>query len=203
MRFNLVVAFVVYGSALLSQGRLTMLDSINTKREKDRGVFKLYIKRPEFECMAGMYRNRETATQGFAPFTLTYQVYLPFQFDLDYLNKPAGDKLMKLNTVMVIHHSRFGNYALGLGQRFSFLIFKQAYLSYQPGLVWCEPVKKGTDDGIVSMGFSLHHAFTFSYYLSSMFKVSANVLHLSGGNLFKGVKNNQDVLALGLSYSMP
>jgi len=177
------------------------LDSLNLLREKDRGVFKLYIKKPEFECITGFYRNRETATQGFEPINFTYHVYLPFQFDLSYLNRPAGDKLLILNTTLIVHHSKFGNYALGLGQRFSFLTFKHAYLSYQGGLVWCEPVKRNTNDGINTMGFCLHHEFSFSYWLSRHWKISANVVHLSSGNLFKSVKNNQDVIGIGVSYA--
>ncbi|MDO8999692.1 MAG: hypothetical protein Q7W45_08005 [Bacteroidota bacterium] len=177
-----------------------MLDSLNLVRQSDKGIFNLYIKKPEVEIIVGAFRNRETSTQGFEPFNFTYHIYLPFQFDLNYVNLKAKDKLLKINSTFIVHHSKYGNYAIGLGSRFSFLVFKKAYLSYQIGLVWCEPVKKNTNDGINYMGFSLHHEFSFSYNLSKHFKLSANVIHISNGNIFKEVKNIQDVIGLGVAY---
>lgn len=180
--------------------RQNMLDSLNLVRQSDKGIFNLYIKKPEVEIIVGAFRNRETSTQGFEPFNFTYHIYLPFQFDLNYVNLKAKDKLLKINSTFIVHHSKYGNYAIGLGSRFSFLVFKKAYLSYQIGLVWCEPVKKNTNDGINYMGFSLHHEFSFSYNLSKHFKLSANVIHISNGNIFKEVKNIQDVIGLGVAY---
>lgn len=199
---KLFVCFILFTLSGFAQEspRQHMLDSLNKVRENDRGIFKLYIKKPEIEIIAGVFRNRETATQGFEPINFTYHIYLPFQFDLNYVNLKAHDKLLKINTTLIIHHSKYGNYALGLGNRFSFLIFKRAYLSYQIGLVWCEVVKRNTNDGINTMGFCLHHEFSFSYNISKHFKLSANAVHISSGNLFKGVKNNQDVLGLGIAY---
>lgn len=177
-----------------------MLDSLNKARESDKGVFNLYIKKPEVEIIIGAFRNRETATQGFEPFTLTYHIYLPFQFDLNYVNLKAKDKLLKINTIFIVHHSKYGNYAVGLGTRFSFLVLKKTYVSYQVGVVWCEPVKPNTNDGINDMGFSLHHEFSLSYNLSKHFKLSANAIHMSNGHIFNKVKNNQDVLGVGVGY---
>jgi hypothetical protein len=74
------------------------------------------------------------------------------------------------------------------------------YLSYQPGLVWCEVVKHNTNDGINEMGFCLHHEFSLSYRIVEQVELSANVIHLSNGHLFKNVKNNQDVLGIGIAY---
>lgn len=178
-----------------------MLDSLNKARENDRGAFNLYIKKPEIEIIGGVFRNRASTQQGFKPINLTYHIYLPFQFDLNYVNLKAKDKLMKINTALIVHHSKYGNYALGLGNRFSFLLFKKTYLSYQIGLVWCEPVKKNSDDGINYMGFCLHHEFSLSYNATEHIRLSANILHISNGNLFKGVENIQDVLGLGAAYS--
>jgi len=180
--------------------RQTMLDSLNETRQSDKGAFNLYIKKPEIEIIGGVFRNRETATQGFEPINFTYHIYLPFQYDLNYVNVKAHDKLLKINAMLIVHHSKYGNYAMGLGTRFSFLILKKTYLSYQAGVVWCEPVKRNTNDGINYMGFCLHHEFSISYSLAKHFKLSANVVHISNGDIFKDVKNNQDVLGLGLAY---
>lgn len=197
------VLFLLISASALAQdntSQKTLLDSLNKERENDRGVFNLYIKKPEIEIIAGAFRNRDYATQGFEPFNLTYHVYLPFQFDLNYVNVKAREKLLKINANFIIHHSKYGNYALGLGTRFSFLIFKKTYISYQAGLVWCEPVKSNTNDGINNMGFCLHHEFSISYYPSKHIKTSANIIHLSNGGIFKGVENNQDVIGLGIAY---
>lgn len=180
--------------------RQTVLDSLNKARENDRGVFNLYVKKAELEIIGGVFRNRQTSTQGFEPINFTYHIYLPFQFDLNYVNLKAKGKLLAINSTLIVHHSKYGNYAIGLGARFSFLIFKKTYLSYQGGLAWCEPVKRKTNDGINNMGFSLHHEFSFSYYVSNHIKLSANLVHLSSAGLFKGVNNNQDVLGLGIAY---
>ena len=180
--------------------RQGLLDSINGAREQDRGVFNLYIKKPEFEIIAGAFRDRESTSPGFEPINFTYHVYLPFEFDLNYLNLKAKDKLLKLNTLFIVHHSKYGNYAIGLGERFSFLLAKKLYLSYQIGLAWCEPVKRNTNDGINDMGFCLHHEYGLGYSIAKHFKASLNIIHLSNGNVFKNVDNNQDVIGVGLSY---
>jgi len=180
--------------------RQELLDSLNRSRENDKGIFNLYIKKPEVEIIGGVFRNRETTSQGFEPVNFTYNIYLPFQYDLNYVNLKAKGKLLILNTILIVHHSKYGNYAIGLGERFSFLMAKNLYLSYQPGIVWCENVKRKVNDGINNMGFSLHHEFSLSYYVSKHVKLSANVVHLSSAGLFKGVSNNQDVLGLGISY---
>jgi hypothetical protein len=199
---KLLVLFFVLVASVTAQDspRQVMLDSLNKSREADRGAFNLYIKKFHIEVIAGVFRNRESALQGFQPINFTYNIYLPFQFDLNYVNLKAEDKLLKLNTVFVAHHSKYGNYAIGLGERFGFLIVKKMYLSYQPGVVWCEPVKRNTNDGINYMGFSLHHEFSLSYRLSKHIEISVNAVHLSSGRLFKNVKNNQDVLGVGIGY---
>jgi hypothetical protein len=88
-----------------------------------------------------------------------------------------------------------------LGERFSFLIAKRLYFSYQVGLVWCEVVKKDTDDGFRQMGFNFHHEFNISYGITKRIALSANLIHISYGGVFKNVKNNQDVLGIGVSYN--
>ncbi|MDQ3109451.1 MAG: hypothetical protein M3R17_06110 [Bacteroidota bacterium] len=202
MRTRLLVYFLIFTIPCFAQNspEQTLLDSLNNARENDRGVFKLYIKKPEVEIIAGVFRNRESIQQGFEPVNFTYHIFLPFQFDLSYVNLKAKDKLLKINTAFIVHHSKYGNYAIGLGIRFSFLIFKKTYLSYQPGLVWCEPVKSNTNDGINDLGFCLHHEFSVSYTLSKHFKLSANAIHISNGNIFNKVNNLQDVLGVGVAY---
>lgn len=199
---KLLIFFITFTIPCLAQNspRQMMLDSLNAVRETERGVFNLYIKKPEVEIIAGVFRNREANHQGFEPFNLTYHVYLPFQFDLNYVNLKAKDKLLKINLVFIVHHSKYGNYAIGAGSRLSFLIFRKTYLSYQAGVVWCEPVKRNTNDGINDMGFCLHHEFSLSHNVSKHIKLSLNVVHISNGNLFKAVKNNQDVLGIGVAY---
>lgn len=179
-----------------------LLDSINKSREKDRGAFNLYIKKTKFEVIGGGFRNRSTPTQGFEPINFTYHIYLPFQFDLNYINVPAEDKILKINLPLIIHHSKYGNYAIGLGSRFSFLVYKRLYLSYQAGVVWCEVVKRNTNDGFYNMGFCLHHEFNLCYGITKKIEISANLIHLSNGGVFPGVKNNQDVIGLGLAYQL-
>jgi hypothetical protein len=121
--------------------------------------------------------------------------------EFNRVNFKAGDKLIKLNTPLIVQHSRYGNYAIGLGERFSFLIAKRLYFSYQVGLVWCEVVKKDTDDGFRQMGFNFHHEFNISYGITKRIALSANLIHISYGGVFKNVKNNQDVLGIGVSYN--
>lgn len=176
-----------------------MLDSLNTAREKDRGAFNLYIKKLRADVIAGVFRNRESG-QGFRPANLTYNIYLPFQFDLNYVNLSAKEKILKINTVLIAHHSHYGNYAFGLGNRFSFLLLRKTYLGYQIGLVWCEPVKKNTDDGINDMGFSLHHQISLGYGITNRIELSANIVHISDGNIFGSVDNTQDVIGVGIGY---
>lgn len=178
-----------------------LLDSLNLQREKDRGAFNLYITKTKLELIGGAYRNRSYPDQNFEPFTLTYHIYLPFQLELNRVNFKAGDKLMKINMPLIVHHSKYGNYALGLGIRFSFLIIKRLYLSYQPGLVWCEVVKPKTNDGFSYMGFNLHHEFNLSYNITKRIDISANLIHISNGAIFTSVKNNQDVIGIGLGYN--
>ncbi|MBL7921399.1 MAG: hypothetical protein JNJ40_13865 [Bacteroidia bacterium] len=198
---RLLFCFILASSYCFSQSeRQQLLDSLNKARENERGVFKLYIKKPEIEVIGGVFRNRETATQGFEPINFTYNISLPFQFDLNYVNLKAHDKLLKINANLIVHHSKYGNYALGMGARFSFLVIKRTYLSYQGGVVWCEVVKRNTNDGITNMGFCLHHEFSLSHNITKHIKVSVNAVHISNGNLFKGVKNNQDVLGIGIAY---
>lgn len=202
MRIMFFIYFLIFTLPCSAQkdAREVLLDSLNNVREKDRGAFNLYIKKPEIEIIAGVFRNRESIWQGFEPVNFTYHIYLPFQFDLNYVNLKAKDKLLKINAAFIVHHSRYGNYAMGLGNRFSFLILKKTYVSYQIGLVWCEVVKRNTNDGINHMGFALHHEFSLSYTLSEHFKLSANAIHLSNGNIFTGGKNLQDVLGVGAAY---
>jgi hypothetical protein len=80
-------------SSVAQNRRNEILDSLNEARSYDKGAFNLYIKKLEFEIIAGAYRNRQTALQSFSPLTFTYQVYLPFQYDLNYVNLKARDKL--------------------------------------------------------------------------------------------------------------
>lgn len=200
---KLLIPFLLFTIPCFAQNddRQILLDSLNKAREKDRGAFNLYIKKPEIEIIAGAFRSRESSRQGFEPVNFTYHIYLPFQFDLNYVNLHARDKLLKVNSTFIVHHSKYGNYAIGPGLRFGFLIIKKTYLSYQAGVVWCEPVKSNTNDGIIYMGFNLHHELSLSYTISKHIKISANAIHLSNGHIFKKVKNNQDVLGIGLSYA--
>jgi hypothetical protein len=203
MRRALLLCFLLSALSCFAQDdpKQLLLDSLNAARENDRGAFNLYIKKPEVEIIIGAFRNRESIWQGFQPVNFTYHISLPFQFDLNYVHLKAKDKLLKINAVFIVHHSRYGNYAIGLGSRFSFLVLKKTYLGYQGGIVWCESVKPNTDDGINYMGFSLHHEFSLSYNLSKHFKLSANAIHLSNGRIFKGGKNLQDVLGVGCAYA--
>ncbi len=199
---KLFIFFLLFSIPCFAQNnaKQTLLDSLNKAGESDRGSFNLYIKKLELEIITGVFRNRETSQQGFEPVNFTYHVYLPFQFDLNYVNLKAKGKLLKINTAFIVHHSKYGNYAIGLGTRFSFLVLKKTYLSYQLGAVWCEPVKRNTNDGINYMGLCLHHEFSLSYTLSEHIKLSANIVHISSGQIFKGVENNQDVLGVGIAY---
>jgi hypothetical protein len=181
------------------QSKQAMLDSLNKAREKDLGAFNLYATKTKIEFIGGFFRT--SATQGFQPFTCTYHVYLPVQLEFNRVNAIAGDKLMKFNMPLIVHHSKYGNYAIGLGIRTSFLIYKRLYFSYQIGLVWCEVVKKNTDDGFKQMGFNFHHEFNITYGITKRIALSANLIHISNGGLFKDVKNNQDVLGIGVSYN--
>ena len=199
---KLIFTFLIISFSSLAQtnAKQILLDSLNKAQQKDEGVFNLYIKKLKVEVIAGAFRNRQTATQGFEPINFTYNIYLPFQFDLNYVNLSAKDKLLKINAAFIFHHSKYWNYALGIGSRFSFLVCKKTYVSYQIGMVWCEPIKSKTNDGINYLGFCLHHEFSVNYVLSKHFELSLNAVHLSNGNIWKSVKNNQDVLGIGAAY---
>lgn len=199
---RLFIFLLIYTNYVYAQNspRQVLLDSLNKANESNRGVFKLYIKKAELEIIPGFYRNRESSQQGFEPLNFTYHFYLPFQFDLNYANLSAKDKLLKINSVFILHHSKYLNYAAGLGCRLSLLLFKKTYFCYQPGLVWCEVVNRKANDGINYMGFCLHHELSFNYHISKHIKLSANAIHISNGNIFKEVENNQDVLGLGFAY---
>lgn len=201
MRNLLLLSILLASNPSYSQNtqKQDLLDSLNKTREKDLGAFNLYATKTKLEFIGGFYRS--TADKGFQPFTCTYHIYLPFQFEFNRVNLMAGDKLIKLNTPLIVQHSRYGNYALGLGERFSFLIVKRLYFSYQIGVVWCEVVKKDTDDGFRQMGFNFHHEFNLSYGITKRIALSANLIHISYGGVFKNVKNNQDVLGIGVSYN--
>jgi hypothetical protein len=198
---KLLIPFLLFSISCFAQPneRQNLLDSLNAARENERGAFKLYIKKPEIEIIVGAFRNRTSIQQGFEFGNFTYHIFLPFQFDLSYVNLKAKDKLLKINSALIVHHSKYGNYAIGLGARFSFLVFKKTYLSYQPAVVWCETVKPNTNDGINYMGFCMHHEFSLSVNVSKHIKVSANAIHISNGHIFK-VKNKQDVLGLGVAW---
>ena len=200
-RYSLIILLII-GSiwSSLAQERKRVLDSLDNASENRRGVFKLYIIRPTAEIYLSGYRNRESALQGFRPLTLSYILYLPFQYDLSYVHLKAKEKLIKLNTVFILHHSSYFNYAMGIGERFSFLLFKHTYLSYQGGVSWCEVVNRKASDGINTMGFSFHHVFSLKYTITDCFGLSFNLSHLSGGNIFKDVNNNQDAIGFGASY---
>ena len=198
-----LVLFYITSFSCFSQnnkGEL-LLDSLNQNREKNRGAFNLYVTKTKLEIIAGAFRNRSNPNQGFEPINFTYHVYLPFQFELNRVNVQAGDKLLKINMPLIVHHSKYGNYAIGLGGRFSFLICKRLYISYQIGVVWCEVVKPKTNDGFTHMGFNLHHEFNLSYGITKKIEINLNVIHISNGGLFKEVKNNQDVIGLGVAYN--
>ena len=64
---KLTFTFLLFSFICMGQNspREMLLDSLNRSKEKDRGAFNLYIKKPKFELIAGAFRNRETATQGF------------------------------------------------------------------------------------------------------------------------------------------
>ncbi len=192
----LVAASSCYGQV---NSKEELLDSLNKSREKDLGAFNLYATKTKIEFIGGAYRT--SSTEGFQPFTCTYHVYLPFQLELNRVNLKAEDKIMKINMPLIVHHSKYGNYAIGLGTRISFLIYKRLYFSYQIGLVWCEVVRKDTDDGFKQMGFNFHHEFNVSYGITKRIALSANLIHISYGGVFKDVKNNQDVLGIGVSYN--
>jgi hypothetical protein len=196
---SLILLMVLDAGAQL---RKKLLDSLNAVAEPHRGTFQLYIIRPAAEIVVSGYRNRDNAVQGFRPFAFSYFFYLPFQYDLSYVHIKAKEKLIKLNTVFIVHHSTYFNYALGLGERLSFLIIKHTYFSYQGGLAWCEVVNKKANDGIHSMGFSFHHTFSLNYTCTQRFQMSLNVSHISGGNLFPKMNNNQDAVGVGAFFKL-
>ncbi len=175
------------------------LDSINSLNRSKEGVFNLYIKPFRGESVAGLYRNRALGTN-FAPFNITYNIYLPFEWSLNYVNNIAHDKLLKTNVVLFLHHTNNGNYAIGAGLRNSFLIIPKLYFNYQLGLAWCEVVKRNTSDGFVGMGPAFHHQISLSLFLNKQIELSLNVIHLSNGNIFNSPDNLQDVIGLGIAF---
>lgn len=192
--------FFLFSIATFAQTRNEVLDSLNNVRKPEKGVFNLYIKKFKAEIIPGFYRTRQDGDNSFNPLNFTYNVYLPFQFDLNYANIKAKEKIFKINPVLVIHHSTKGNYAAGLATRLSFLICPKIYLSYQFGLIWCEVTNKNAKDGLTNKGFNLHHNLALSYSISKSIEVTLNVLHVSNGSLFKTPGNLQDVFGIGIAY---
>jgi len=200
-RFVILLFTIISVHLCTAQTRTQLLDSLLKADEPLRGKFALYIRPAAFEIMTGLYRSRTQITTPFSPFAASYQVYLPFQFELGYLHFSEKEKLIKLNTLVVFHHTNHLNYAMGLGERLSFLLTHKTYLSYQGGIVWCEVMNRKVNDGITMMGFSLHHVMTLSYQLTQPFNLSLNFCHLSSGRLFQSIDNNQDYIAVGIKYT--
>lgn len=194
----LILILFVHSISTNAQIKTNVLDSLNEARKSEKGLFKLYIKKFKAEAIVGVYRNRKD--MAFKALNLTYLLYLPFQFDLNYANNQAKEKLLKINPLVVIHHSTEGNYAAGLAAKISFLVFPKAYLSYQLGLIWCEVTNPKANDGLTNKGFNLHHNLAFSYSISKSIEVSLNVLHVSNGSLFKTQGNLQDVVGIGIAF---
>ncbi len=199
MKKNIFIILILFCSIITkAQNRNLVLDSLNDARKSDRGLFKLYIKKFKAEAIVGLYRNRKDMS--FKGMNFTYLLYLPFQFDLNYASIKAKEKLLKINPVVVIHHSTKGNYSAGLATKISFLVFPKAYLSYQLGLVWSEVTNPTANDGLINKGFNLHHNLALSYSISKSIELSLNVLHVSNGSLFKTQGNLQDVIGIGIAF---
>lgn len=175
------------------------LDSINQLSRHKEGAFNLYVKPFRGEAVVGVYRNRVPGNN-FTPFNLNYNIYLPFEWSLNYLNSLAHDKLLKTNVVLLLHHTNNGNYAIGAGLRNSFLIIPKLYFNYQLGLAWCEMVKANTGDGFVGMGPAFHHQISLSLFINKQVELSLNVIHLSNGNIFNSPANLQDVIGFGIAF---
>ncbi|TAF73057.1 MAG: hypothetical protein EAZ53_13920 [Bacteroidetes bacterium] len=200
MRTKIILFLFLNVFILNAQKNSYILDSLNESRKNERGLFKLYIKKFKAEVITGVYRTRKDNDMSFKALNFTYLLYLPFQFDLNYANNRAREKLLKINPLVVIHHSTKGNYAAGLATKISFLVFRKAYLSYQLGLIWCEVTNPIAGDGLTNKGFNLHHNLAFSYSISKSIEISLNVLHVSNGSLFKTPGNLQDVFGIGIAF---
>jgi ABC-type uncharacterized transport system fused permease/ATPase subunit len=195
-KHKLIILLIIINYNYFAQNN--KLDSINLSNCNDKGAFNLYIKKFRGEFIGGVYRNRDL-TQSFSPFNLTYNIYLPFEIALNYINNIAHDKLLKTNVVLFLHHTNYGNYAIGGGIRNSFLLVKKTYFNYQIGIAWCEVVNKKLNDGFVGMGAAFHHQISLSYFINKKTEISLNVLHLSNGNVFNSPDNIQDVIGIGIT----
>lgn len=196
-KFKLIILFIFINKLLFAQNKT--LDSINNANRNNLGAFNLYIKSFRAEAVGGFYRNRSPGNS-FSPFNLTYNVYLPFEWSLNYINNIAHDKLLKSNLLLFLHHSNYGNYAFGAGLRNSFLIIPKLYFNYQIGLAWCEVVNKNKIDGFVGMGTAFHHQISLSVFLNKQIELSLNIVHLSNGNIFNSPPNLQDVIGIGFAF---
>lgn len=197
LNYRLILFLFFCSKGLFSQKEI--LDSLNSATRHREGVFNLYIQPFRGEANVGFYRNRISGNH-FEPINLNYNIYLPFEWSLNYLNNFAHDKLLKTNLVLFLHHTNNGNYAIGAGLRNSFLILPKFYFNYQLGLAWCEVVKRNTSDGFVGMGPAFHHQISLSLFINKQVELSLNVIHLSNGNIFNSPANLQDVIGLGIAF---
>lgn len=201
MKSVLVAIIFLFGISTKSLKAQLKSDSLaNNSFEKDRGTFTLRVKKFRAQVIGGFYRNREPGNN-LQPINFTYNLFLPFQYDFGYKYLPNKEKVIKINTAFIFHHTNNGNHALGMGLQPSFLLAKHLYLNYQFGVVWCEVVKRNTNDGFNAMGFCFHHQFGLSYNITKQFNVSLNAVHISNGNIFKNARNLQDVVGVGVGYS--
>jgi hypothetical protein len=197
LKFKFFILFFLINK--LFNAQVNTLDSINYLNRNNQGAFNLYIKSFRGETVGGFYRNRSPNNK-FNPFNLTYNIYLPFEWALNYINNIAHDKLLKSNLLIFLHHSNNGNYAFGVGLRNSFLIIPKLYFNYQLGLAWCEVVKRNTADGFVGMGPAFHHQISISYFINKQVELSFNIIHLSNGNILNSPSNLQDVIGIGVAF---
>lgn len=167
----------------------------------NKGKFDLFITGAQLELLLGLYRNRSQGSARFTPINFTYQIYFPFQYELNYKSrKETEDKLFKINFLTFIHHSNKGNYGIGFAPKFSFLLFRRAYLSYQIGIGWFEVTAPAAKDGLNKKGFNFHHILAFTYHLTPRWQLSLNGMHVSNGGILGRNGNLQDVIALGVGY---
>jgi len=182
---------------------------LNSSAQNNTGRFELEITKAKFGINIGPYRGRTPQTDG--PFNQGFsgfgQIYLPFQWSLDYeknyadsltLKNEYNNRLFLIRPSAILHLVDNGSMAFGLGIQFSFLITKQTYLEYQLSGVYLEAAKAGLPD--LNDGFNLHHFVSLSKPLSKHFSLSLGLVHISGAGIGNGITSNQDVITLGLKW---